>query len=305
MSVATAVLQTQLPLIPNFPKWCKRTEVGLEVVSERPLTFEEWSHAFTILDKTKRGHQWQIGDMLNTGEQCFGDDCYQVIDPEEELQREEDSGETYRKYQQVAERVKIGRRRPKLTFGHHQVIAFLESEEEQDYWLDKAETEKLSVHKLRKAMKGTSDEVEPVSDLSVLQDPDVRAWLEADIKYQRENEPNVPLQASFLRNMIHSRIGQSQWQLARTVESDCSIVREAVKELMGSADEVFLWLQHRNYFMSPPDVDDRLDMLVAQGRVKEIEEVGRKAGQKGAMRKVYIAISNPLDEEEDFDAEAD
>lgn len=303
MSTASVALEVQLPLIPNFPKWCKRTEVGLEIEG-KDVTLQAWMNAFTILDKTKRGHQWQIGDMLVEGEMRFGDDCYQVIDPEEESLLEQSTGETYRQYQQVAERIKVGRRRPKLFFGHHHAVAYLPSKEEQDYWLARAEAEGLSVQKLRKAIKGEADKASHEDDILVLQDPDVRAWLEADIKRNREEEPNVPLQASFLRNMMHSRIGQSQWQLDRTVEADCNIVREAVKELLGSADEVFMWLQSRNYFMSPLDVDARLKLLIDQKRIKEIEEEGRKEGQKGGMKLVYLPLRNSLDVDEDFEKDA-
>lgn len=303
MSTAVAAIQTQLPLIPGFPAWCKRTEVGLKIESKKPVTLKQWMAAFTILDKTKRGHQWQIGDMLNEGETLFGDECYQVIDPDEESKLEQSTGETYRQYQQVAERIKVGRRRPKLFFGHHHAVAYLPPDE-QDYWLARAEDEGLSVQKLRKAIKGEADKASHEDDLKVLQDAEVRAWLETDIKRNREEEPNIPLQASFLRNMMHSRIGQSQWQLDRTIETDCNIVREAVKELLGSADEVFMWLQSRNYFMSPLDVDARLTLLVDQKRIKSQEEEGRKEGQKGGMKTVYLPLRNSLDVDEDFEKDA-
>jgi hypothetical protein len=157
----------------------------------------------------------------------------------------------------------------------------------------------------RKVKASKNDKPPHRDDLLVLQDADVRGWLEADVKRQREDEVNVPLQASFLRMMIHSRIGQAEWQLARTVEGDCNIVREAAQELLGSADQVSKWLQDRNYFMSREDIAARLQTLIEQGRVEEIEEQGRKAGQKGGMKKVYLPIRNPMDVDEDFEQDAD
>jgi len=304
MSTASSAVETQLSLIPNFPKWCKRTEVSLKLERDE-LSFKEWAAVFDTLRKNGKSHQWQIGDHLNLGESWFGEDYTQVIDPNEELEREEDSGETYRQYQQVSCRIEIGRRLPKISWSHHQAIAYLERSI-QDYWLERLATERISLRALRKALReAKAMEVEHVSDLAVLQDPEVRAWLEADIQRQRDEEPNIPVQASFLRNMMHARIGQAQWQLDRTVEGDCLIVREAVKELLGSADQIFMWLQNRNYFMSPPDLDDRLDLLVGQGRIKETQEEGRKKGQKGGMKTVYLPIRNPMDVDEDFDEEAD
>lgn len=175
----------------------------------------------------------------------------------------------------------------------------------EEFAKQKADSPFFRVADAWRSVKGSNGSPPKQDGIIVLQDPEVRKWLEADVKRQREDEPNVPVHASFLRMMIHSRIGQAQWQLERTVEGDCNIVREAVQELLGSADQISKWLNDRNYFMSREDIASRLKTLIEQGRVEEIEEQGRKAGQKGGMKKVYLPIRNSMDVDEDFEQEAD
>jgi len=53
----------------------------------------------------------------------------------------------------VCRRFDSSRRRKLLTFDHHSEVAWIESNEEQDYWLDAAEVEGWSLHELRQQMR--------------------------------------------------------------------------------------------------------------------------------------------------------
>lgn len=288
----------------NLPDWCARTDVGLKIT--KPIKFEDWQEAFHRLDRTRAGHQWWIGDHLNEGERMYGEDYLQVIDPNEEAERAENNpSETYQTYMRVACRIPARRRLREVSWSHHQTVAYLESDEEQDYWLARVRDERISVHKLRKLIKGEPQaEVEPDPDLFVLQDPAVRAYLETDIQNQRKQFADVPENAPFLRDQLVSRIEASQWQLSRTVESDCDIVREAVCELLGTWQQVFNWLKIRNRIISPPDVRAYLGTLVAEGRVIEEKDEKPNPLAKGTTSTVYKPKRNPTDDKKDEERRA-
>lgn len=55
--------------------------------------------------------------------------------------------ETLRHDVALCGRIELGRRRPNLSFGHHNEIAYLEPEQ-QKKWLDRAEKEDLTVAEL-------------------------------------------------------------------------------------------------------------------------------------------------------------
>lgn len=278
-------------------------ELPDELWEFRGSTFEEHVDCWQEIDGQVQSDKWKLGAVAASLEVKYDEKTIDRFAHETRRspRRIREYAQTYRVFQN-------GARAPILSFSHHVKAA---SAEDPILAIQKAEDGEWSVHELERWIRtGLEPDQKPEKkkgdeDLKVLQDEAVKAWLEADIKYQREQEPNVPLHASFLRQMIHSRIGQAQWQLARTIESDCNIVREAVQELLGSADQVSKWLRDRNYFMSNEDVAARLKTLIDQGRIEEIEEQGRKAGQKGGMKKVYLPLRNPLDVDEDFEQEAD
>jgi hypothetical protein len=151
-------------------------------------------------------------------------------------------------------------------------------------------------------------EVKPIPpeltpDLKVLESPTVRTWLEKQIADLRAKFETVPEEAGFLRDMLVSQIEAYQWQLARTIESDKYAVRDAVREILGTWQQVFAWLKQRSMLISPPDVRDRLTLLETEGRVKSKEEEGRKVGQKGSMKTVWLPLRNSKDDERDDEKE--
>ena len=282
----------------NMAPWCIRTDVSLRIT--RRVKFDQWKEEFDKLDRTRAGHQWWIGDALNEGERLFPEEWSQAIDPNEEDARQQDNpSETYQTYMRVACRIPARRRLREVSWSHHQVVAYLESDEEQDYWLARVRDEqpRISVHKLRKLIKGEKDaELEVDPDLYVLQDPEVRAYLNNDIANLRKQFSEVPENAPFLRDQLVSRIEADQWQLNRTVETDSDIVREAVSELLGTWQQVFNWLKIRSRIISPPDVRAYLSKLVADGRIVEEKDEKPNPLAKGTTATVYKPKRNPVDD---------
>ncbi len=119
-------------------------DIGLRVVGDP--TFNEWLQCGQLLLTANRAIQFWVGDWLNYGEQRWGEMYTQAIDM---------TGYDYQtlaneKY--IASRIDFYRRRENLSFSHHAEVAALPPEE-QDYWLDKAESEGLTRSELRRLIK--------------------------------------------------------------------------------------------------------------------------------------------------------
>lgn len=300
------VLPAEPEKVDNLPPKWKRTTVGLELPAG--ITIQQWLKGIKTLEKTGKGYQWHHGDALLQGEQLWPEEWSQAIDPDEELrQQEEGNDETYRKYMQVASRLPAGKRFPQLKWTHHLKVAFLDSMEERVFWLKVAARDNLSSRALEKAIKKAHKEEGAApgpGDLEVLQDPAVRQWLDDYQILINEHEKTLPPQASYLKSMLYAHREQAQRQLDRTMGVDCRIVKKAVAFMRGTDDEIFTCLQNRGYFMSDPDLDDRLALLIGMGQVYKKQAEGRKKGQRGKMVDVYLPIradDDDLEDDEGFD----
>ena len=104
-----------------------------------------------LLGKMHMSVRFAIGDWL-----IFIEHVY----PEEWSQLAEVLGltvETRREYMRVSERVARSRRRPKLDWSQHRAVASLPPPEQKE-WLRKAETERMSHHQLRDALRNGAPE---------------------------------------------------------------------------------------------------------------------------------------------------
>lgn len=106
-------------------------------------TFEEWVSCGQIIGNADRGVHFWIGDWLNFGEMGEWGKMY-----EEAIEQTGFDYQTLKKDKWVASRVQLVRRRTNLSFGHHEVVAPYD-EDEQEILLDAAETLGLSVRQLR------------------------------------------------------------------------------------------------------------------------------------------------------------
>ena len=302
VTVAPVVsIKIKKPKAALFPSWCRPTRTTLEI--EKPqITFADFQEAFNAAEDANKGHQWWIGDLLNLGEQLLPEEYAQVLDPVEEIEREE-SGESYRQYQQVAFRIKPGRRLPDLSFSHHQAVAYGMTEEEQDEWLARASKERWSVDRLRKKIKRAREggnTADPADDLQVLANPELRQWLTdyrrlisaQDDRLQALIEKNPEIAyAKFLHRLTLAHIAQTDRQLERTSAIDCDVVRTAIRyELSGTFARIEQALRIRGYFMSSAQLNDTLELLINLGEVtKRRAEAQRHedTGQRGEVPYEY------------------
>ena len=121
------------------------TPIGLELPAV--VTFEQWARVGRKLGLLHNSSSFCLGDWLRAGERRFA----------------KSHGSRYRDaialtgldYHSLANkswvcgRIPIERRRPKLSFDHHQTVAAL-SPAAQDMWLERAERERMSTRELRR-----------------------------------------------------------------------------------------------------------------------------------------------------------
>ena len=123
----------------------------------------EWVAAGRRLGAIGRGSQWWMGDWLRYGAGKWG---------EKYVEASKITGYdvgSLRNMASLSAQFDLSRRRDNLTWCHHAAVASLDGDE-QDYWLDRAVTLRLSVAdlriELRTARRGREQAAENESDLS-------------------------------------------------------------------------------------------------------------------------------------------
>lgn len=292
----------QIPLtetdtaIPNLPRSCKATTVGLAI--EADATEDQIVKAIEVIEKRGKGHQWQLGDGLRELKERYPDRGIMMLSEEADKLREKHGYASRKQAWQVACRFPEGTRVPSLSWSHHRAAAFFDTLDERVRWIHLARDNGWSVHELEKEIRAATIEPETPTDpdLYVLKDPAVRAYLETDIERQRSQLHEVPEVAGFLRDLQYERIEAAKWQLDRTTVRDQDAVREAVCEVMGTAYQVFLWLKARQRIISPPDVRVYLGMLRDAGRITEELDEKPNPQAKGTTATVYKPKRNDYDD---------
>jgi hypothetical protein len=110
------------------------------------MSLPEWLEYGRRLGVMGRSAGWWIGDWLTYGNHAFG---------ERYVRASRITGydsQTLMNMAYVASRFDVSRRRGKLSWSHHAEIAAMEPEE-QDHWLERAETDRLSVRCMREGIR--------------------------------------------------------------------------------------------------------------------------------------------------------
>jgi hypothetical protein len=130
------------------------TRLGLEMPPL--LSYEKWQEAGLRIARIVDSSAWCLGDWLVYGQEMYSDRYQMAI---------EAAGldyQTLRNYAWVARRFELSRRRESLSLQHHAELARLPVEE-QDHWLDRAESGRWSRNQLRRELRvgqGTPDDAE-------------------------------------------------------------------------------------------------------------------------------------------------
>lgn len=119
-------------------------DTGLILPEE--LSLEEWREILTRVTALHRAATWWLGDLMLKGEEMFGEEVFQYIDPENY------SETTVYFALRVAREFPPPRRHPELLWSHHQEALPLEGIEREKI-LNAAAEGKWSTSKLRKEVK--------------------------------------------------------------------------------------------------------------------------------------------------------
>jgi hypothetical protein len=139
VSVARAVYLAQRPLSAITPtSWTAGSEMAVA----------EWVDQGRCLGAIGRGSAWWIGDWVRYGSARYGDK-YAAASQVTGYDTQSLMNMAY-----VAGRFDAPRRRPGLSFSHHAELAGL-APEDQELWLDRAESGGLSVRALRAELRRT------------------------------------------------------------------------------------------------------------------------------------------------------
>ncbi len=119
---------------------------GLAIIGNTRPSLDQYEHCF---DKPRKMHdcvQFWLGDLYLYIEHDYGDDGFQIFDELDFVRR------TITNLARVARSIPLARRCAELTYGHHEVVAALPASE-QDFLLEAAVQENLTVQQLRRRVK--------------------------------------------------------------------------------------------------------------------------------------------------------
>ena len=124
----------------------KPFRLGMSYEMTEATTYEEWELHGEMLFEMAQKSPFLIGDWANQGEAKLGEIAAQALDD-----RKIDY-KTLANYKWVSSRIEPSRRRENLPFGHHEAVAALDLEQ-QDEMLDLSVKEGWTRADLRKAIK--------------------------------------------------------------------------------------------------------------------------------------------------------
>ncbi|MCP3801928.1 LmbU family transcriptional regulator [Allokutzneria sp. A3M-2-11 16] len=113
-------------------------------------SLQAWMQIGNQLSSVHESSAWWVGDWLVFGQDRYPDRYKKAI-AETTLDYQ-----TLRNYAWVARRFPASRRRDRLSFQHHVVVAALPAEE-QDHWLELAEGHKWSRNELRRQVNASTE----------------------------------------------------------------------------------------------------------------------------------------------------
>jgi hypothetical protein len=168
------------------------TPLGLNLAG-REMTETSMLGLGTFFGEVRDMTSWGIGDWVNEMEARY---------PELVAQAAEATGRspaTLSNHARVSQRVTIDRRRPGLSWSHHREVAALEPGEQID-WLEKAETERLSLEEFRGVVPKNRREPKEKIDPVALEDAARRVVREAQPDGDAERVPVDTL--AWLRSVL-------------------------------------------------------------------------------------------------------
>lgn len=186
------------------------TKTGLIAIGNP--TFEQWSSCGEFIKNANGAVHFWIGDWLNYGERKYGEMYTQAID-ETKYEYGTLSNDKW-----VASRIEPSRRRENLSFSHHQEIANLEPEEQEEL-LNLAEDQRLNRTNFRKVVGNyklkldlpelSEEEIKPIAEEEFDVAKDLAIALLGDVERIRDLDWTTlhPSAKAFLISQVKKSIG--------------------------------------------------------------------------------------------------
>ncbi len=136
---------------PLVPQGVRLTATGLTITNPN-MGYDQAEVIGHVLGRMHMSVRFAIGDWLLFCKQMYPEEFSQLTTV---LGLSHDS---WLEYMRVSERVAKSRRRPNLEWSTHRAVAALPPPEQKE-WLKKAETEQLSHHALRDALRNGTPQI--------------------------------------------------------------------------------------------------------------------------------------------------
>ena len=144
-----AVAPGGVELLTSLERAGALTPTGLKL-TDPDMPIQQAEAIGVLLGRMHMSLRFAIGDWLLFIEAVYPQEWSQLA---EALNMSEESR---KEYMRVSERVPRTRRRPKLDWSHHRAVAALPAAQQKE-WLRTAETERMSHHTLRAALRNSSE----------------------------------------------------------------------------------------------------------------------------------------------------
>lgn len=127
----------------------------------------------------------------------------------------------------------------------------------------------------------THEEASRPDETAVIDTPEVKKFLEDFKTSLKLIRSKVPPTAIFLYDLVDKHLEDVDWQAKRTVEGDCRLILKAIEDAGGMTDdEIYLSLYERGRVMREPQLEKRLDKMVADKQI-----LNEDAGKDGKLDK--------------------
>lgn len=274
---------------------CHFSEVGLDI--EPGMKFDHWERLLRCLARAEQGIQWYIGDALNYGEREYGERYAQVLDAHDKTGIPIDR---LRQYQWVAEHVKPVTRVTTLDWSTHREVASLPEDKQREILQRGAREVEAGRKYTRRQAEKESDRVKRAgkpkpSDEELVLPPEARTFLDHYMEELAKLAEEAPEGCLSVQMLITGQGHKAYWQKNRTRQADYAAITQVFSFEEGTPglerakrDEISAWLETCGYFMSDPELDERLDAMV-EGKMLQVKSIedSRQEGRRGTMVELY------------------
>lgn len=124
------------------------------------------------------------------------------------------------------------------------------------------------------------EELRRADETAVNEAPEVAQFLTDYRRVLEDLRARVPKTAVHLYSLVDKHLEDLDWQLKRSVESDCQLILKLIEDAGGmDDDDIFIELQSRGRIMRVPQLEKRLERMLESKMILD-----ESAGKEGKLR---------------------